>query len=368
MLIFAWASLVGIAYSIIHLLSVSGRFDDLHHRPIDYDFYDESCCILPESHHPNPSPETLSAGVDITPLMIPTLDVDQDTRTRLLVLQHFNLNDDRVHTLQNISLDQHTKYAEYWGYTYETTTAQYVSPEKEVRQRQMNKLYALQAIALRELAKGKQGARWIMMTDADVLFRNPFIPVHSLLPPDRPDDTRPPPLIVGTEDFNGFNSGNIIYRVGPDLISFISHAFAIADDVTRRYEAEKSRQEGNGKGDGNINMDGWETPPSDQRALCLTLEAKVEYSTRFYHYDTGWLNAYPGWELPDDRVMLNTHMVADHKYRSEFDEYRGYWDEIYGKMLSATPEEVVKETIRVRKVAEEWWKTARVECPKCTWI
>jgi len=80
----------------------------------------------------------------------------------ILIFQHFNLHDDRVHVLQNISMNQHRRYAELWGYQYVTSTFDAVPQSDTVRQRQMNKIYALMAVMLEELEKGDGVASWIM--------------------------------------------------------------------------------------------------------------------------------------------------------------------------------------------------------------
>jgi hypothetical protein len=64
--------------------------------------------------------------------------------------------------VQELSLDQHQRYADFWGYNFAYSTAQYVPEDgSTVRQRQMNKVYGLLDLAITELAKGNEGAEWI---------------------------------------------------------------------------------------------------------------------------------------------------------------------------------------------------------------
>lgn len=80
----------------------------------------------------------------------------------ILIFQHFNLHDSRVHMLQNYSMGQHRQYADFWGYQYITSTLNVIPADHTIRQRQMNKIYALIATVLAEVDKGDQGADWIM--------------------------------------------------------------------------------------------------------------------------------------------------------------------------------------------------------------
>lgn len=78
-------------------------------------------------------------------------------------MQHFNLHNDRIRKLQILSRDQHEKYADFWGYRYVASSDQFV-PEQDttVRQRQMNKVYALLGQVIQELGMGEEGADWIL--------------------------------------------------------------------------------------------------------------------------------------------------------------------------------------------------------------
>lgn len=81
---------------------------------------------------------------------------------RMLIFQHFNLHNDRIRKLQTLSADQHRRYADFWGYQYLSSSDQYVSEDDTtVRQRQMNKVYALLKVVIGELGKGNNGAEWI---------------------------------------------------------------------------------------------------------------------------------------------------------------------------------------------------------------
>jgi len=92
-----------------------------------------------------------------------------DDQPRITIMQHFNLHNDRIHELQLLSRDQHEKYADFWGYRYVATSDQFV-PEEDttVRQRQMNKVYALLGQVLQELGMGQKGAEWILSVKCPV--------------------------------------------------------------------------------------------------------------------------------------------------------------------------------------------------------
>jgi hypothetical protein len=211
------------------------------------------------------------------------------------------------------------------------------------------------------------------ITDADVLVIDPSIPLHALLPAENahPDVQA---FIVGSEDGNGFNSGNMIYRCNLDLAAFLAHTIALSDDITRAYDialAEVSLS--NGK-DPKV-----ETPPSDQRAVCLVLEQEEAYSSRFFHYPQEWLNSY---DLPPKsnaplggsesenpiRIQLHTHLVANNKYRTEYSKYieveRSNWE----KLIQMSSGELEERVWQVQEVAHDHWQTARVGLPKCIWI
>jgi hypothetical protein len=84
-------------------------------------------------------------------------------RPSIIILQHFSSHDDRVASLQNLSMRQHERYAAFWGYTYAVSLDEYVTGGSyTVRQRQTNKAYALLSLVLAEVAKGEAGADWIM--------------------------------------------------------------------------------------------------------------------------------------------------------------------------------------------------------------
>jgi hypothetical protein len=76
-------------------------------------------------------------------------------------MQHLSLLDPRVYDLQNVSLEQHERYTTYWRYGYHVTRAKYVPDERDVRERQMNKVYALMGLEMEQLALGDRGAKWI---------------------------------------------------------------------------------------------------------------------------------------------------------------------------------------------------------------
>jgi hypothetical protein len=159
--------------------------------------------------------------------------------------------------------------------------------------------------------------------------------------------------MLGAEDFNGFNSGNLLYRCGLDLIAFLSRTIVKSDDMIRAYSYDK------------VDPVGIESPPSDQRAICLTLQDHPTYANRFYHYPEHWLNAYPSKLVP---MQLNTHMVASNKYQTDLEQFTESERLTMEHIRSMTPEDVKSEEERVGNSAREHWKTAKVGAPKCFWV
>lgn len=156
----------------------------------------------------------------------------------------------------------------------------------------------------------------------------------------------------------------MIYRCDLELAAYLSHAIAISDDITKNYD-KVMRQSPDGKEPHDV-----ETPPSDQRALCLVLEAVPEYASRFYHYPQGWLNSY---DIPKDDgagapIQLHTHLVAGRKYRAEYNEYTLQWEKGWSRLISMTREESERRVIKVEQIAANWWTSARIGLPKCIWI
>jgi hypothetical protein len=214
------------------------------------------------------------------------------------------------------------------------------------------------------------------MTDADNLVVDPTIPLHALLPPHTPVNTSNPlpnantPLIIGTEDINGFNAGNILFKCSLDLIYFISHTLALADEITRSYHLANTRlgyvvQEGE---DQEV-----ETPPSDQRAMCLVLEKDEYYAGRFWHYNNTWFNEYTYGNSPDPGsegavLQLHTHLSANLKYKWRFDKYvEAEWRK-WNELVAMDTKQLEQRVEDVKKVAEGWWATAKIGKPKCIWI
>lgn len=191
---------------------------------------------------------------------------------------------------------------------------------------------------------------------------DPTVPLHSLLPDKDAREEVGPAFIIGSEDGNGYNSGNMIYRCGIELAAYLSHTIAISDDITKDYD-KVMRDSPDGKEPHDI-----ETPPSDQRALCLVLEGFPTYANRFYHYPQRWLNSY---DLPRDDssdIQLHTHLVAGRKYRAEYDEYLEKNMIGWTRLNGMTRQEVEQKVKDVKETARAWWETARTGLPKCIWI
>lgn len=191
---------------------------------------------------------------------------------------------------------------------------------------------------------------------------DPTVPLHSLLPDDNVRKEIGRAFIIGSEDANGYNSGNMIYRCGIELAAYLSHTLAISDDVTKNYDKVMSESP-----DGK-EPHGIETPPSDQRALCLVLEDRPTYASRFFHYPQRWLNSYDLPQKNDLGVQLHTHLVAGRKYRANYDEYVAEETVGWRRLNSMTGQDAIQRASDVHSRAADWWKDARVGLPKCIWI
>jgi hypothetical protein len=221
------------------------------------------------------------------------------------------------------------------------------------------------------------------MSDADILIVDPSIPLHSLIPV---DDIRPnanPPLILGNEDKNGFNAGNMLFRVHIDLIYFLSHTFALADDTTKAYYNASAAL-------GYLVKEGKnqiiETPPSDQKSMCLLMHKDKTFGSRFYQYPPRWLNWYESrWDdgtdstatagamtrnsVEDDLVIqLHIHLVAGAKNWARMDPYvEREWIK-WSQLLSMNTKELEARSEQVKRVSNDHWKTAKIGAPPCVWV
>lgn len=197
------------------------------------------------------------------------------------------------------------------------------------------------------------------------MITNPQIPIHALLPP---SSAPSPVLIVGCEDWNGFNAGNVLYRVSLELVTFLSHTLAIADEMTRTYhaavEAGETIAEGNPAGE-EEHEPGVEQPPSDQRAQCLALTQLEQYNQSFYPVPDYWINAYPWYD--QNEIQLNTHLVGGNKFT---DDLSGYIQDWYKgvRLVRQMGGDKRQEVERWRVKAREYWQGATISPPKCDWI
>jgi hypothetical protein len=174
---------------------------------------------------------------------------------------------------------------------------------------------------------------------------------------------------VGCEDWNGFNAGNVLYRVSLDLIALLSRVLTIADDMTRTYHAAlaagEAVAEGNPEGDEDGNGAGVELPPSDQRAQCLALNTQA-YGERFYPVPDEWINAYPWFDR--NELQLNTHFVGGNKHTDDLSEYRTAWRDRMRRVARMSGDELREEVGYWRSKAAAHWAEARIGAPKCDWI
>lgn len=110
---------------------------------------------------------------------------------------------------------------------------------------------------------------------------DPSVGIHVLLPP---PGTTPEPLILGSQDHNGFNAGVFLIRVHPTSLQFLEDL--ISDT----------------KLPGKL---------SDQHYMGLRLRTEPKYSEHFYEIPKQWLNSYWLDELGRKpwRPMLHVHLV-----------------------------------------------------------
>lgn len=283
----------------------------------------------------------------------------------IMVLQHFSYHDPALNPLSLASMASHERYSEAHGYVYTKDEGLYVPSQWMGRRRSMNKVHALLRAVLDELGKGADGVEWIMSvdyltpeasrlinprwTDADTLIVNPVVAIHDLLPP---STLSPPPIILANQDSNGFNDGVTFFRVSHRLVTFLSQVLVISHDLTTLWH----------KGTGG------EGPPSDQRALSLSILANPDIQEGFYEIPMRWMNAYtlPGKEnhwSPHGQV----HLVETRKYDRDFGELSKVADGVYeeaqkrawGKGQEGNGLGLMPEAYKVKHAAEEWWKDAK---------
>jgi hypothetical protein len=99
------------------------------------------------------------------PLSLYRLATQDEHIPRITIVQHFDYSSSRIRHLQDLSREQHIRYADFWGYGYRAIEHGAVpTGNKNGRQGSMNKLYAVLEVALGELGKGQEegGAEWIL--------------------------------------------------------------------------------------------------------------------------------------------------------------------------------------------------------------
>lgn len=87
-----------------------------------------------------------------------------------------------------------------------------------------------------------------------------MVALEDLLPPDSVSH----PLILANQDGNGFNDGVTLWKVEPRLAVFLAAALTLERAMVKAWREQ----------------DGQEKPPSDQRAIALTIMADTEIQDR----------------------------------------------------------------------------------------
>ncbi|WVF72890.1 hypothetical protein IAT40_007708 [Kwoniella sp. CBS 6097] len=135
--------------------------------------------------------------------------------------------------LYRASYATHLLYAESWGYGYRADKENYMLGDERKNAVFMNKIYALKRVLIEQLEQPEEdGHDWIFMTDADSLISDPAVPLHLLLPP---DSVTPTPLVLGTQDHNGFNAGAMLYRID-NRVLFAQYLVENPDFAKHFYE------------------------------------------------------------------------------------------------------------------------------------
>ncbi|WVR00083.1 hypothetical protein IAU59_007225 [Kwoniella sp. CBS 9459] len=204
--------------------------------------------------------------------------------------------------LYRASYATHLLYAEAWGYGYRADRENYMEGDKRKNAVFMNKMYALRKVLMEQLEQhDDERSDWVFMTDADSLISDPAVPLHLLLPP--AETVTPTPLILGSQDHNGFNSGVMLFRVDTRVLGYI-------DSVIETFHAFNEPPPDKAKG--------W--VPSDQVLLAQELVENAELAQHFYQIPRLWINAY--WiadaEWDPSTPQLQVHLVNHLKRRVPF--------------------------------------------------
>lgn len=194
-------------------------------------------------------------------------------------------------------------------------------------------------------SKQRSGAELGRYTDADTIVSDPSIALHLLLPP---EDRTPEPLLLGSQDHNGFNAGVFLIRVHPTMLEFLEDL--ISDTLLP----------------GKL---------SDQHYMGLRLRTQQKYSDHFYEIPKQWLNAYWLNELGTKpwKPMLHVHLVnwlsdsvswrpmvrqairiakeAKGAYSREYNVRGSVQNSIFGF-------ELLPQYENTKKSSEKWWKQA----------
>ena len=200
--------------------------------------------------------------------------------------------------------------------------------------------------------------RW---TDADTLIVNPLVAIHDLLPP---STLSPPPLILANQDSGGFNDGVTLFRVNHRLATFLSQVISLSHEMTSLWHLGT----------------GGEGPPSDQRAIAITLLANRDLCAGFYEIPQSWLNAYDlDAQEGEFELRAQVHLVNERKYGKGAEEAVERASEMAERVYEGAQRLAVRsgesggreerdqgenglglmdEVGRVREEAERWWSTA----------
>ncbi|WVQ64923.1 uncharacterized protein L199_003093 [Kwoniella botswanensis] len=298
------------------------------------------------------------------------------TRQPIIILQHMTdnskspvaKNDSRL--LLDRSSGDHERYAKVHGYRYIQDRTSYVEEGFHSRRKSNNKIHSLIRTMLNELVKPEgERAEWIFMTDADTVICNPSIPLHHLIP-SAVHRLIPEPLFLGIRDFNGFNNGNMIFRVNRRIIAFLSNALSIEESRAQKIMSGNKDVDPKGRIRDNF--------ASDQESLSIALLSPENQDVQrgFYEMPCDWFNFYPEQfkddytHPPEERMILQVHYPNFRKWTYPLQPIVSHAENIYntavGNALNAGLVNSHSEGLELmdwyeksKMVADDWWRTAK---------
>jgi len=203
------------------------------------------------------------------------------------------------------------------------------------------------------------------LTDVDQIIVDPSIAPHYMLPPEEKDA-----LLIITEDFQGFNSGTIFYKVSHHAATFLARVIAL------EHSAVDPQADTQAPGEGAFYA-------SDQRAIGLAIQRFKDVAERTYFMPQDWFNSYeyppndPGvhdvgskeemevykeW-LEVDRIQLQAHMAGGAKRGLVWQGWPVLADKVYQEAsmraeangIPGNGLDLLSTKAKAEQVAREWW-------------